>query len=67
MPEYYFYTIKKDGHTAAPAKVRLCQNDEEAVAKAKQFLDGHLLEVWEGARIVIRLEPDQAPHDSGRT
>jgi hypothetical protein len=58
MPEYYFYSIQKDGHTTGPPKVRRCDNDEEAVANASLLLGDHLLEVWEGARVVIRLEPD---------
>jgi hypothetical protein len=53
MPEYYYYAIREGGHTAELAKVRLCQNDQEAVTKAKQLLNGHRLEVWEGARARI--------------
>jgi hypothetical protein len=59
MPEYYLYTIKKDGHSAEPPKVVECQDDEAAVKKAKQLLDDRLIEIWEGARVVMRLDPNQ--------
>ena len=59
MPEYYLYTIKKDGHSDGPPKVVECQDDEAAVKKAKQLLDDRLIEIWEGARVVMRLDPNQ--------
>jgi hypothetical protein len=56
MPEYYLYTIKKDGHSAGPPKVVECQDDEAAVKKAKQLLDDRLIEIWEGARVVVHVK-----------
>jgi hypothetical protein len=57
MLEYRIYTVKKDGHLAGLPAVIECQNDEAAVAEAKQRLDRLVVEVWQGARVVIRLEP----------
>lgn len=59
MPEYRIYTVKKDGHLQGPPKVVECPNDLAAVNEAKQLLDGLIIEVWEGPRIVMRLDPDQ--------
>jgi len=57
MPEYRIYTVKKDGHLIGPPKVVECPNDEAAVTEAKQLLDGLVIEVWQGPRVVMRLEP----------
>jgi hypothetical protein len=35
-------------------------NDKEALAHAKQFVDGRALELWSGMRMVGRLETDEA-------
>ena len=59
MPEYRIYTVKKDGHLRGPPKVVECPNDLAVIKEAKQFLDGLLIEVWQGARVVIRLDPNQ--------
>jgi len=58
MPEYRIYTVKKDGHLAGPPKVVACLDDEAAVNEAKQLLDELNIEVWQGARVVKRLEPE---------
>ena len=56
MPMYRIYTFE-GGHVRAPPQVIECQNDEAAVKKAKQLLDGTLIEVWEKERCIIRLDP----------
>ena len=35
-------------------------NDKEALAHAKQFVDGKALELWSGMRMVGRFESDEA-------
>lgn len=35
-----------------------CENDEAAVKEARQLLDGKVIEVWEQARCIVRLDPD---------
>jgi hypothetical protein len=37
-----------------------CDDDEEAVAKTMQAIDGHDLELWDMLRLVARL-PGKAP------
>jgi len=32
-----------------------CADDQEAIQKAKQFVDGHDVELWDGPRLVVRL------------
>jgi hypothetical protein len=57
MPTYRIYTLE-GGHVREPPKIIECQNDDAAVNEAKQLLDGKLIEVWEQARFIIRLDPD---------
>jgi hypothetical protein len=58
VPTYRIYTFDKGGHVREPPKVIECQDDEAAVKEAKQLLDGKLIEVWEKARRIVRLDPD---------
>ena len=59
MPEYRFYTIAKGGHIAAPPATYDLPNDKAANDKAKQLIDGHDIEIWQGTRIVAYLVPDE--------
>jgi hypothetical protein len=53
VPAYRFYAINpKDGHISRPPTDFDLPNDEAANEKAKQRLDGHDIEIWQGARIV---------------
>jgi hypothetical protein len=58
MPEYKFYPIRKDGHIAGPPAVRDCSNDGAASKEARQLVNSHDIEVWEGSRLVTYLTPD---------
>jgi hypothetical protein len=55
MAEYRIFTVGTDGHFIS-SKPLLCDDDEEAVQKAEQLLDGHDLQIWSGPRYVRRLE-----------
>ena len=56
MLEYRIYTpTDSDEIVALPQNV-ICENDVEAVRQANQLLDGHDIEVWQGARLVTRLK-----------
>ena len=57
MPTYRIYTFDEGGHVLEPPKVIECENDETAVKEAKQLLNGKLIEVWDKARRIIRLNP----------
>jgi hypothetical protein len=57
MPTYRIYTFDQAGHVREPPQVIECQNDEAAAKEAKQLLNGKLIEVWEKARCIVRLDP----------
>jgi hypothetical protein len=59
MPEYRFYSIKKDGHVVEPPAVHEYPRDDDALKEAKQRLNGHDIEIWQGARLVAYLVPPE--------
>lgn len=58
MLEYKFYAIKRDGHIEGPPAARDCPNDGEALKEARQLVNGHDIEVWQGSRLIAYLTPD---------
>jgi hypothetical protein len=58
MPEYRFYFIKHDGHIDRPPLGYEAPDDHMALVKAKQLVDGHDIEIWEGPRLVAYVVPD---------
>ena len=57
MPTYRIYTFDKGGHIQESPKVVECQDDKAAVKEAQRLLNGKLIEVWEKARRIVRLDP----------
>jgi len=55
--EYRAYLLGPDGHFASYRAFR-CADDQDAIAWARQLLDGKDIELWSGERFVVRLEPD---------
>jgi hypothetical protein len=55
MPDYRVYTLLKADKIAGRADVVTCATDAEAVVKARRFLQSNDIEVWQGARMVGRL------------
>lgn len=49
MPKYMAYLFGVDGHIRR-AEVVECVDDKSAIDAAKQFLDGHDVELWERGR-----------------
>jgi hypothetical protein len=56
MLTYRIYWLERD-HVIGPPMVIECPDDQAAIEAAKVMLDGKAIEVWEAARVVIRLEP----------
>jgi hypothetical protein len=48
VPHYRIYFIGQDGHVSKPPAIVECADDEEAIQKTKQFLDGQDIELWDG-------------------
>ena len=56
MGEYYVYRIGEDGHIEHRVEL-ICDDDSEAKRLARQLVDGHTIELWQGTRMIERLEP----------
>jgi hypothetical protein len=53
MPTYRIYSVDAGGHVTTPPIVIECDNDAEAVAKAKSLDFGsRCVEIWQGSRRV---------------
>jgi hypothetical protein len=55
MQEYRAYLLGFDGHIRERMELE-SETDEEAVAKARQHFNGGAIEVWQGVRIVAKLD-----------
>jgi hypothetical protein len=51
---YRIYFLDREGHIHRPPEVIYCADDEQAAEKAKQFIDGQDIEVWQEQRIVTK-------------
>jgi hypothetical protein len=57
MQEYRIFVIGRNGRITGPATILECPDDQAAVDQAQQHLNGRAVEVWNGARMIVRLDP----------
>lgn len=55
MADYRAYTVGLDGHFIN-FQAFCCDDDPGAIEWARQFADGHAVELWSGERFIARLE-----------
>jgi hypothetical protein len=56
MPEYRVFVRDLDNHILSAGFTFICENDQEALAKTEQLVDGLDLELWcQGGRYVARI------------
>jgi hypothetical protein len=60
---YYVYVIGDDGHITNRVVV-VCNNDDEAKRCAKQLIDGHAVELWQGTRCIATFQPSGLSNES---
>ena len=58
MEEYRAYFVGRDGHFNGFEPI-VCADDAAAIESAKRLVNRHGIELWNGARLVGRLEPMQ--------
>jgi hypothetical protein len=54
MAEYRAYVVGRDGHFVGWEPL-VCDDDVEAIEKAKRLVEANDIELWCGARLVMRL------------
>jgi hypothetical protein len=47
----------RDGHALGAPVIVESEKDDDVIEKARQYIDGALIEVWQGKRLVQRLQP----------
>ena len=55
MAEYRVYIVGSDGHFLRAIEL-VCPDDETATEYAKQFVDGHDVELWQGDRQIATFD-----------
>jgi hypothetical protein len=58
VPDYRIYTIDKQGHISGPPTVVDCTDDDEVLKRAQLTINGADVEIWQDARLVVRLPGD---------
>jgi hypothetical protein len=67
MPDYRIYKLNAQGHAFGPALVLICERDAVVIQKVESLVDGHDVEIMDGARLVARLQSRSAyPPNRGR-
>ena len=56
---YRLYVLDRDGHVKEAPQIIECKDDDEAIQRARQSLAGKPIEIWDGARIVGKLQPNE--------
>jgi len=59
MPEYRLYLLDQHGHIARRKDLHVA-DDRQAIAEAKQFVDGRIVELWSGTDLIARIDPQRA-------
>ena len=54
MPEYRAYIIDHDGHIQRFEPI-ICADDDTAITAAKRMVNGQIVELWQGDRMVTKL------------
>jgi hypothetical protein len=57
MADYRAYTVGLDGRFMGFEPL-VCADDAEAIEKVKLLVGDRSIELWNGSRFVIRLEPE---------
>jgi hypothetical protein len=56
MPEYRVLTVDNEGHTWGPQFNFTCDDDEQAIDRARQLKRRLAVEVWQAERLVAKIE-----------
>jgi hypothetical protein len=51
---YRIYELDDGGHISTPPAVVECANAQDAISQAAQAANGKAVELWEGARFIVR-------------
>lgn len=55
--DYKVYVLDGAGRISSPPVVIECVDDQDAIQKAKEYLDGATVEIWHDTKLIAKLEP----------
>jgi hypothetical protein len=58
MQQYKIYSIDSEGHISAPAMTFECAEEQEALIKLAQSVNGSAAELWSGKQLIARFPSD---------
>lgn len=58
MTAYRIYLLDAEDHVSGPPQVVECADDQEATHQARRCLVAKPVEIWNEAKLIARLEPD---------
>jgi hypothetical protein len=61
VPEYRIYNLEQNGEVVIARVDLTLESDEIAVLQAEKLIVGETVEVWQGDRLVTRLDPEPRP------
>jgi hypothetical protein len=59
MLDYRVYLLDDEGRVSQVPRMIRCATDEDATRRARQFQQRQAVEIWQGARLVIKIAPPQ--------
>lgn len=57
---YKVYVLDEARRIRAPAIVLECADDNEAIREARKYLEGGSIELWNGTKLITKLEPKKS-------
>jgi DNA-binding transcriptional regulator/RsmH inhibitor MraZ len=57
--QYRLFSLDNSGRISTPPRIVACADDKAVMEKAVQLLGDQCIEVWDEARLVIRLAPQK--------
>jgi hypothetical protein len=60
VPDYRVYYIGESGHFVGRQEMT-CPSDDVALERAKQLAHGCAVELWEGGRLIARIDGHDKP------
>jgi hypothetical protein len=57
MLDYRVFLLDDEGRVSQVPRMIRCTTDEDAMRRARQFQEHQAVEIWQGARLVIKIPP----------
>ena len=59
MLDYRVYLLNQEGRVDEVPRLIRCASDEDAMRRARRLQQDQTVEVWQGARLVVKISPPQ--------